>query len=569
LQRGVQQHVSREFIYIGSREIGKVLETEWGMFYVDVALNPFQRNQGVFMFIDKDGKVEPIFEGMVWRNRYLIKRETEGLPPSRELWSFSEFIHTPQVDLSKVFDMAKEVLEETVVFHDRKLYDLVTAWCMYTWLRGLFPKNINVYFLGFPATGKSQALKFCKKFARYVVDYDPSAEKSYKWNISYTLGVLAIDEAEYITKVKASKLRKYHEAGVIETRLIGLPLVGLTPIDLRVDAPLVLSATHPPADTAFLQRGFIVRMVKGSPKIKDFDLIPDLEERRRMFAKSTLCSWFKIYESLNRVYFQLSFKNIDERIKDLALPICVILEALGKDWEWVLEYAKYSFAQANFITPETTAFIQALILMVKEAKLLGDKYVLNINKVMDIISKTARLLGAQPSRLDYLKQYLFAGCEIAIVNDELCYVCDAKTVNAIIKELDILKNQTYRGEPIDIHETLGKADVLTKSLLKAVKEYIVANNLDYKVGVIEVPLKEVRSFMKPSGYAKMGYSLLVSRVKKKFIEFQECKWLESFGVRFKLKDGKDVALIVDLDAVKDKFELIDSLCGGGNDKNRP
>jgi len=276
---------------VSSSMINRVLTLEEGIFLVDVLRNPFMRNQKVFIFIDEKGNVDAVFEGMKFKGKYIVKSETEGLPPPRFLRSLDDFMSAPVLELDKAYDYAKDVLQKTVVFHDKKNYDIVCAWCMWSWVRGLFPKNINLYFLGFPATGKSQALKFCKHFARYMVDYDPGSEKSYKWTIAQTLGTLGIDEGEYITKLVASKLRKYHEAGVIESRMIGLPLVGLTTIDLRVDAPIVLSATHTPADPALLQRGFIIKMYKGKPEVKDFDLIYDIEARKLILMKSTLCNW--------------------------------------------------------------------------------------------------------------------------------------------------------------------------------------------------------------------------------------------------------------------------------------
>ena len=566
MQRPVSQAQQREYAYLGSKEIGKIVTTEFGQFYVDIALNPFQRNQSVFLFIDDKGNLEPIFEGMFWKGKYYIKRETEGLPPSRILWSFRDFVEVDAVKLNEAFELAKEVLEDTVVFKDKKIYDLVIAWCMYSWLRGLFPKNINLYFIGFPATGKSQALKFVKKFGRYVVDYDPSAEKSFKWNISYTLGVLAIDEAEYITKMKASKLRKYHEAGVIETRLIGLPLVGLTPIDLRVDAPLVLSATHPPSDTAFLQRGFIIRMLKGSPKIKDFDLIPDLQYRTRVFAKTVLVNWSKVWESLNRVYFQLSFKNIDERIKDLALPIVTILEALGKDWEWVIDFAKYSFVQANFITPETTAFLQSLLLITREADIVKDKYILSVSKVMEIIAELGKMLGTQPGKLDYLKQYLFAGCEIGIVNKKLCYICDKKTVDTLLENLSVLEVENNDTEIALLQQKLKGLGKLELAFLKALKSFIVENNFDYKSGNINVSVKDIKAYIRESSYRRLSVKGFMEKFRTKFINNGVPEWLNLLGVVRITDSLSDIVLTIDLEKIKDKLDLIDKITKGENRK---
>ena len=489
-------------MHISSSDIGKALQLEEGIFYVDVARNPFMRNQRVFLFIDKDGNIEPVFEGGRFRNKYMIKSETEGMPPPSNLRDFTDFVEAPKVSLEEVFRLANEVLRSTVVFKDERLYDLVTAWCLYTWVRGLFPKNINMYFLGFPATGKSQALKYCKLFARYAVDYDPSAEKSYKWNVASTLGVIAIDEAEYINKVQAAKLRKYHEANVIETRLIGLPVMGLTSIDLRVDAPLVLSATHPPADTAFLQRGFIIRMQKGSPEVKDFDLIPDLDLRRAVFAKSVLTSWWPIFQSMSKVFTVLTAKNIDERIKDLALPICTILEVLGRDWGWVLEYAKYSFTQANFITPETTAFIQSLVMVKQHAQELDGKYVLPMDKVSAIMREVSEVLGANPSKLAYLRQYLFAGCEVKFRDGKLCYECDRETVDSLLKNIgDVKILEDIKGHLRSFNNSRRTNEKFVTS-----KEFCEIVGISYRHFRKLVKKGEIKAYLTPTGRYRIPWS---------------------------------------------------------------
>jgi len=538
---------------LGSGNIGKILQTEEGFYYVDVAKNPFARHQKAFLFIDREGNIDVVFEGMKFKNKYIIKSETEGMPPATNLFDFDILTSIHKVDLKEAFELAKEVARQTIVFHNERFYDLVVAWCMYTWLRGLFPKNINLYFVGFPATGKSQALKFCKHFARYPVDYDPTAEKSYKWNISHTLGTICIDEAEYINKMQAAKLRKYHEANVVETRMIGLPVVGLTSIDLRVDAPLVMSATHPPADTAFLQRGFIIRMYKGKPEIKDFDLIPDLEERKIAFAKSVLCHWAKVFETLNRIYVQISFMNIDERVKDLIMPICTFLELVGVDWKWVVDYARYSFTQANFITPETTAFMQTISLVRKEAQLWYDKYVLPVEKVSEIIRRVAHILGADPSKLNYLRQYLFAGCEVMFVDGTLCYVADRKTVDSLVKDLQILELKDVKVDAFDVKGLLARLPQYCRSSLYALAKYILDHEAELGDSVVEVPLEDVRPYLKGTKEARRGNRDLVSWLSKQLSE--KVRLANEIGVVFKA-DGGMPRFIVDLSKVKHYIDFM-------------
>jgi len=510
---------------LSSRDLGKAIQLDDGIYLIDVAKNPFMRNQLVYLFISGDGRIEPVAEGMKFKNKYMVKRESEGITPPSTLYNFTDIVEAPTVPLSEAFNLAKEVLRQTVVFKDDKLYDLVVAWSMYTWVRGLFPKNINLYFIGFPGTGKSQALKFCKLFSRYVVDYDPTAEKSYKWNISSTLGVIAIDEAEYISKIQASKLRKYHETNVIETRLVGLPLMGLTSIDLRVDAPLVLASTHPPADTAFLQRGLIIRMYKGSPEIKDFNLISDLDVRRLIFMKSVITNWFKILLAQSTVYGKLSTMNIDERIKDLALPIATILELLGMSWDWVIDYAKYSFTQSNFITPETTAFIQSLIIIKDKAKLLDGSYVLPLKEVTTIMEALAETLGANPSKLNYLRQYLFAGCEVRLVNGELSYVCDRNTVESLLRNVEVLGDgeQTTvsgsgNGQVLAERVKIKQRNVEVKDKFITIEEFKKIIKVSRWTVIRWIKAGRIRAIKSPSGRWLIPYSEVVKIVGEEYVD---------------------------------------------------
>jgi len=518
------------------------VDTEYGRYLLDLALNPLRRDQVVFLLISEDGKIEAALEGVPWKGKYIIKRETEGLPPSRLLYSINDIVNAPTLPLEKAFDLAHEVLTQTVVFNDLRVYDIVTAWCMYTWLRGLFPKNVNLYFLGLPGTGKSQALKYCKHFARYVVDYDPTSEKSYKWNISFTLGVLAIDEAEYINRIKAAKLRKYHETDVTETRVIGLPLVGLTPIDLRVDAPIVMAATHPPPDTAFMQRGYIIRMTKGSPRIKDFDLIPDLDFRKIVFAKSVLCNWKRVWESLTKVYFKLSARNLDERVKDLALPICAILDTLSFDYEWVLEYAKYSFTQGNFASLESAVFIESLLHVVKDAKTIDGKYVIDMGDAVEKVSKTASKLGVSTSKLSYFIQYLFSGCEVSVLNGGLYYVCDKKTIDAFLRSTTLEKEDSYLLGVVP-----KNASRFLLSLAQSCYSYVKNQRLCETGKEKElVPYTIIRKYAVDRAYRKITDSRLLEIFRRNLVDRYPPSWILYLGIRPARLDNGVYGLELDL-----------------------
>jgi len=426
------QHVS-----ISPRSIGKIVTTEYGNYYIDVARDFMTRTKKVFLFIDESGNIEPVIEGRPWRNRYIIHSESEGIPPATNLWDFNVFVETPETTLEEAFKMAREVLAETVVFpHERDL-DYVTAWCMYSWLRGLFPKNVNVYFTGFPGTGKSQALKFIKLFGRYPADYDPLATKSFKWTIHHSLGILILDEAEYLTRSSIARLRRYHETDIYEQRTIGLPLVGLTSIDLRVDAPIAMAATHVPADIAFMQRGLLFRMVKRSPKVKDFSRIPHLDYIQKVFAKTVLINWKRITESAIQVTSDFEREHFDERVKDLAFPIATIFKALGRPIGYPLAIALISFIQAYYATIEGTVFALVLKDVHSMAWEERGRYIIPIRKVMEAIGKITSEFGLKREKMLYLTQYFFAGAHVRWENNELCYVIDKETFDSFIMSLGI------------------------------------------------------------------------------------------------------------------------------------
>ena len=427
----------KQHVEIGAKQVGKIIPTEFGLFYVDVARDFMNRTKKVFLLIDEKGNIEPVLEGAVWKGKYVLHSESEGIPPATNLFSFDEIINAPDMSLKDAYESVKEVLQKTVYFHSDLLYDLVVSWCAYTWLRGLFPKNINLYFLGFPATGKSQALKFIKNFARYVVDYDPLAQKSYKWAIHHSLGVLAIDEAEYLTKTTLARLRKFHETEVYEQRVIGLPLVGLTSIDLRVDAPVVISATHVPPDPAFMQRGLIIRMVKGNPEIKDFSQIPILEELRRAFAKAVLTNWKKIFESLTFILEYSHEVNVDERIKDVAIPFATILHAIGGEYQMPYIIALFSFKQATYTTIQSTVFAMTVLEMKKELEDFGNCYRIPIKKVLEILDRVGRSFGIHKEKMLNLLQYFFAGGKIRTSENELYYYFDKGTFDNLVRYLEV------------------------------------------------------------------------------------------------------------------------------------
>ena len=184
-----------------------------------------------------------------------------------------------------------------------------------------------------------------------------------------------------------------------------------------------------------MQRGFIIRMRKGNPEIKDFLLVDNILTLPKVFGKTVICNWKRIFNAYEKVQLQLTFKNMDERIKDLIVPIASVLEALGEKWDWVIDYAKYSFTQANFVTPETASFITLVLAIQEKAENVGEYYVIPIEQVNELLEELAGKLGGSPSKIAYLKQYLFAGCELRMRGGKLCYYCDKETVDSIVQNL--------------------------------------------------------------------------------------------------------------------------------------
>ena len=238
-----------------------------------------------------------------------------------------------------------------------------------------------------------------------------------------------------LTKRVLAKLRRKHEL-TFETRMIGLQNVGLTQITLRVDAPIVISATHLPADIAFLQRGFLIRMRKGHPEVKSLEFIEDVNEIRLETVKSVLCNWFKIFEERNNILEELQKVECDERAKDIALPIMTILKVCGRNYQWVLDYALRSIKEAFFSTPETVLFTQLIIELVHRAQTEGDYYVIKYKDVYELCKELIKNIGASPSKVNYLIQYIYAGCEVCQdESGELYFKCHKETVDELLRIL--------------------------------------------------------------------------------------------------------------------------------------
>jgi len=420
-----------DFFVITNETVGNVVTYGTTLLYIDIVHSRTFPNTRTYIAIDPQGNITPLFENQLFNNARVVS-ELSNLPPPKNLLVLEEIMRLPTVSLKEAYDTIKNILKKVVVFHDPYYYDLVTAYCIYTWLRGLFHKNVNLYVVGFPATGKSQVAQFIKKFARYPIDYGAEGEKSFKWYIAQTLGVLVIDEAEYLSKQKLAKLRKYHEL-TFETKLVGMQFVGLTQVVLRVDAPIVISATHVPSDIAFLQRGFLIRMRKGNPEVKSLMYIEDLDETRLIAIKSILCNWAEIYNNILDVVLEVKDLEIDERAKDIAIPIMTVLKSVGSDYRWVLDYALRSIREAFYVTPENIVYTMLLMKIREQAKVEDNYYVIEVDKVYEIARDLAKKFFASESKVKYLLQYLYSGCQIESVEGKLCYVCDKNTVDHVIE----------------------------------------------------------------------------------------------------------------------------------------
>ena len=418
---------------VANTDIGKVRSVNGKPVYIDVLREPLRGVKAV-LIVEPDGKYTVAVHGQSTQYGTVLI-EMFHIPPPKKVIGADEFSEAEQMELSEAFNAVRETAEKVIVFDDPRYYDLLVAWEAYTWLRGLFPKNVNLYITGFPGTGKSMVLNHIKRFARYPTAYEPGADKSFKWMISTTLATLLIDEGEYLTRSSVAKLRKYHETNVTESRFMGVPMMGLTLVDIRVDAPIALAATHVPKDIAFLQRGIIIRMKKRHPKVKDLELLTGIEALRLSFVKTLLLNWFKVYQKIAEIAEELVERAEDERIKDIALPFAVMLSLVGRDWRWVIDYAKRSFREAFFVSPESMVFAMFIAMARDRAAKTETHYVIPYPLAKRIIDDLAERLNAKRNDLQYLMQYLYAGCEIRIANGVPSFVCDKATIDSVVESM--------------------------------------------------------------------------------------------------------------------------------------
>jgi len=230
--------------------------------------------------------------------------------------------------------------------------------------------------------------------------------------------------------------------------MLGLPMIGLSVIEMRVDAPIAMSATHLPPDPAFLQRGYLIRMFKRTPQIKDLSLLPEIDDQAKTFGKTVIVNWFKALMAMNAVYQDLANVDIDERIKDLVLPIATILSLIGKSWEFVIDYAKKSFMYAMYSNVASTAYLLALREIRDNARIVDWAYVIPYETALEIIKKWAKMLHVSMRDIKYMMQYLYAGCFTAMCDEGVCFVCDRKTLDntlSVIPSLDEVLSEFSKG----------------------------------------------------------------------------------------------------------------------------
>ena len=136
----------------------KIIQLPDGMYLVDFARLEYPLPQRVILFISMAGSIEYYTHNSQTKWGFKVVLDVPNQPPPKEVFDIADVVHTETISMKEAFERAKEIAMQTIVFDDERLYDLLVAWCMYTWVRGLFPKNVNLYVTGFPGTGKSQVL---------------------------------------------------------------------------------------------------------------------------------------------------------------------------------------------------------------------------------------------------------------------------------------------------------------------------------------------------------------------------------------------------------------------------
>lgn len=130
------------------------------------------------------------------------------------------------------------------------------------------------------------------------------------------------------------------------------------------------------------------------------------------------------------------------------------------------------------------------------------------------------------------------------------YICDKKTVDDLVGAL-MLTNVECECERVedDFTQFLKTSTRLVRTLLAAIKNYVIEYNLEYKFGTTRIQLSKLKPLLNDRAYRNMSYKTFKQRVFKSVIEGGVPEPLRLNGINFIVEDD-EIFVIVDLDRFK-------------------
>jgi hypothetical protein len=244
---------------------------------------------------------------------------------------------------------ARSFVWDHVEFPDDRLYDVVTAWIIHTWIPELLQTTGYIHFFGEPDTGKTRGLEVLKALSyRGLLTSDISEAVLYR-SIESWHPTLLLDESDIYTLdqrlVIQNLLNSGYRKGEYALRIIGMekdePKVGL----FDVFGPKSLAGTTGFKGTLESRTIRIVMEMNQRPLL---NILSKASRARALNLRSRflLWRWRKLVDGfdgfdgfLEGAESRLSFAN--GRFVELYTPL---LAVANEGTEAILEYAKKAYS---------------------------------------------------------------------------------------------------------------------------------------------------------------------------------------------------------------------------------